>query len=157
MGFVNQAKEGKGHGLMHAGIYTLGVLVSFWILAGVTLSLKSAEQGASWGFQLQNPYMMFGLIIILFALSLNLFGVFEIGVSLTSAGQSVQGKTGFSGSFMSGVLATVVATPCMAPMLGAALAFAFTQPPTIAMVFFTFIAFRLKFPLPFPGYIPTIS
>ena len=154
MGFVNQAKEGKGHGLMHAGIFTLGVLISFWILAGVTLSLKSAEQGASWGFQLQNPYMMFGLIIILFALSLNLFGVFEIGVSLTSAGQAVQGKQGFYGSFMSGVLATVVATPCMAPMLGAALAFAFTQPPAIAMIFFTFIALGLSSPYLFLAIFP---
>ncbi|MCM8534396.1 MAG: thioredoxin family protein [Lentisphaeraceae bacterium] len=154
MGFVNQAKEGKGHGIMHAGIFTLGVLISFWILAGVTLGLKSTNQDVTWGFQLQNPYIMYSLVALLLALSLNLFGVFEIGVSLTSAGQSVQGKTGLYGSFMSGVLATVVATPCMAPMLGAALAFAFTQPPFIAMIFFTAIGLGLSSPYLFLAIFP---
>jgi len=154
MGFVNQAKEGKGHGILHALIFTLGVLISFWILAGVTLGLKSANQGVSWGFQLQNPYIMLTLVLVLFALALNLFGVFEIGVSLTSAGQVTQGKTGLYGSFMSGVLATVVATPCMAPMLGAALTFAFTQPPAIAMIFFTAIALGLSSPYLFLALFP---
>ncbi|MCM8533712.1 MAG: thioredoxin family protein [Lentisphaeraceae bacterium] len=154
MGFVNHAKEGKGHGIMHAGIFTLGVLISFWILAGLTLGLKSTNQDVTWGFQLQSPYMMYSLVALLLALSLNLFGVFEIGVSLTSAGQSVQGKTGLYGSFMSGVLATVVATPCMAPMLGAALAFAFTQPPAIAMIFFTAIGLGLSSPYLFLAIFP---
>jgi thiol:disulfide interchange protein len=154
MGFVNQAKKGKGHGIMHALVFTLGVLISFWILAGVTLALKSANQGVTWGFQLQNPYIMLTLILVLFALALNLFGVFEIGITLTSAGQAVQGKSGMYGSFMSGVLATVIATPCMAPMLGAALTFSFTQPPVIAMLLFTAIGLGLSSPYLFLATFP---
>ena len=147
MGFVNHAKEGKHKAIQHALVFTLGALLSFWILAGTMLALKSATAGAiNWGFQLQSPIVVFILVVVLFLMSLNLFGVFEIGVGLTSAGQSVQGKSGFAGSFFSGILATVVATPCMAPMLGAALSYALTQPAFTAMIVFTFICLGMCSP-----------
>ncbi|NQZ58567.1 MAG: hypothetical protein HRT88_14010, partial [Lentisphaeraceae bacterium] len=122
MGFVKQAKEGKGHAMLHSGLFTLGVLISFWVLAGIMLALKAAGKNADWGYQLQSPYIVMTVILVLFAMALNLFGVFEIGIGMTSVGQNAQKKTGLTGSFMSGILATIVATPCMAPMLGAAIA-----------------------------------
>ena len=155
MGFVKHAEEGKHKAIQHALVFTLGALISFWILAGAMLVLKSASSEAvNWGFQLQNPTVVLILIIVLFAMSLNLFGVFEIGVGLTSAGQSVQGKSGFAGSFFSGVLATVVATPCMAPMLGAALTYALTQPAATSMIIFTFIALGMCSPYVFLAAFP---
>ena len=147
MGFVKQAQEGKSHAVKHALVFTVGALISFWILAGTMLALKGAVgSNVDWGFQLQNVYVVYTLVLILFIMALNLFGLFEIGIGLTGAGQSVQHKSGMSGSFFSGVLATVVATPCMAPMLGPALAYAFTQPAAIAMVIFTIICLGMCSP-----------
>jgi thiol:disulfide interchange protein/DsbC/DsbD-like thiol-disulfide interchange protein len=148
MGFVNQAQEGKSHAIKHALVFTAGALLTFWVLAGTMLALKAASSGAGvdWGFQLQKPYVVLTLVLVLFIMALNLFGLFEIGVGLTGAGQSVQHKSGMSGSFFSGILATVVATPCMAPMLGAALTYAFTQPAAIAMIIFTVICLGMCSP-----------
>ena len=156
MGFVNQAKEGKGHGLIHAGMFTLGVIISMWVLAGIMLVLKSGNQDITWGYQLQNPYVNLTIILVLYVLALNLFGIFEIGISLTSAGQKIQGKSGVLSSFLSGILATVIATPCMAPMLGAALAYAFTQPPFISMIIFTFIGLGISSPYLFLAIFPKL-
>ena len=155
MGFVKHAEEGKHKAIQHSLVFTLGALLSFWILAGAMLVFKSASSEAvNWGFQLQERNVVLILIIVLYAMALNLFGLFEIGVGLTSAGQSVQGKTGFTGSFLSGILATVVATPCMAPMLGAALTYALTQPNYIAMLIFTFIALGMCSPYVFLAAFP---
>ena len=155
MGFVKHAEEGKHKAIQHSLMFTLGALISFWILTGIMLTLKSASSDAiNWGFQLQDSIVVLVLIIVLYVMALNLFGLFEIGVSLTSAGQSVQGKSGFSGSFLSGILATVVATPCMAPMLGAALAYALTQPNYIAMIVFTSVALGMCSPYVFLAAFP---
>lgn len=155
MGFVKHAEAGKHKAIQHALVFTFGALLSFWILAGAMLGLKSASSEAvNWGFQLQEPKVVLVLILVLYVMALNLFGLFEIGVGLTSAGQSVQGKSGFTGSFLSGILATVVATPCMAPMLGAALTYALTQPNYIAMIVFTFIALGMCSPYVFLAAFP---
>ena len=155
MGFVNHAKEGKHKAIQHALVFTLGALLSFWALTGTMLILKSASASSvNWGYQLQDPIVVLVTILVLYVMALNLFGVFEIGVGLTSAGQSVQGKTGFTGSFFSGILATVVATPCMAPMLGAALTYALTQPAHIAMIVFTSVALGMCSPYVFLAAFP---
>ena len=155
MGFVNQAQEGHGSAMSHALVFTSGVVVSFWILAGTILGIRAASSSKiNWGDQLQNPYIVLVIIAVLLAMALNLFGLFEMGTSLQSAGSGSQHK-GKMGSFMSGVLATVVATPCMAPMLGAALTYAFTQPAYLAMIIFTSIALGMSSPYiilaSFPG------
>ena len=155
MGFVKHAKEGKHKAIQHSLVFTLGALLSFWALTGTMLILKSASSSSvNWGYQLQDPIVVLVTILVLYIMALNLFGVFEIGVGLTSAGQSVQGKTGFSGSFFSGILATVVATPCMAPMLGAALTYALTQPAHIAMIVFTSVALGMCSPYVFLAAFP---
>ncbi len=114
----------RNHGLM----FGLGVIVSFLLLAGVLLALRAGGEQLGWGFQLQSPWLVGGLALLMFALGLMLVGVFEIGFGLASAGGRLDNKEGLGGAFWSGVLATVVATPCTAPFMGAALGYALAQP-----------------------------
>ena len=100
--------------------YTLGILACFTVLAGVLYALRAGGADIGWGFQLQSPLMVAILAFILFALGLSLSGILTIGASLTRVGGSrLLQRTGLSGSFFAGVLATVVATPCTAPFMGA--------------------------------------
>jgi len=146
LGFVEEAgtnsKKVGLHGLSFAG----GVLVSFWILAGILLLLRTAGAQVGWGFQLQSPFFLVFLAALFFMLGLNLFGVFEIGTSLTALGGTFASSTGSVGSFFSGVLATVVATPCTAPFMGTALGFALTQSAVVAFSVFTFLALGMACP-----------
>ena len=129
MGFVQQAGADRRKVVVHGIAFAVGVFVSFAILSGVLFALKK-----SWGYQLQDPWMVLGLMLLMFVMGLSMFGVFEIGTCATSVGGSLQSKQGIAGSFFSGVLATVVATPCSAPFLGPALGAAITLP---AFYFFT--------------------
>jgi thiol:disulfide interchange protein DsbD len=114
---------------------------------GILLGLReSIGEDLGWGFQLQEPVFVFGLAVFLLIFALSLSGVFEIGMSLTGVGSQFSQKTGYVGSFFSGVLATIVATPCMAPFLGAAVGAALAMPWISALVVFTFIALGLSFP-----------
>jgi thiol:disulfide interchange protein len=114
---------------MHGLAFTLGLVVSMWILAGIILIMKYAlGQEVNWGAQMGNPYFVVAMIILLFVLGLNMAGVFEIGTSLTRVGGTVEGKKGYTGSFLSGVLTTLIATPCSGPFLGAAMGYTLAQP-----------------------------
>ncbi len=146
MGFVNQAGEDRGTVIGHGLIFTLGVLLSFWALAGVLIALREGGESLGWGFQLQNPAFVLGLTVLLLVFGLNLSGLFEIGNSAVGVGSKLTAKSGFSGSFFSGVLATVVATPCSAPFLAPALGAALALPPAMSMLTFTFIAIGLAAP-----------
>lgn len=130
--------------MMMSGIFfTLGVLVSFWILAGLLIVLQSAGHKLGWGFQFQSPVFVAVMGCILFLLALNLFGVFEIGAIGIPTGNL---SAGYGGSFMSGVLATLLATPCTAPFMGTALSFAITQPPVISWMIFTCLGLGMAMP-----------
>ncbi len=146
MGFVNQAGEDRRKILMHGLAYAAGVLVCFWALAGLLIALKSGGQDLGWGFQLQSPVFVFCLALFLFLFGLNMAGLFEVGSSAVGVGQELQSKSGLGGSFFSGLLATVVATPCSAPFLGPALGFAFTLPAASSLLFFTVIGVGLASP-----------
>ena len=130
MGFVQQAGADRKKIALHGWIFTLGVVASFGVLSGVLLILRSTfgSNVIGWGYQLQQPWVVLTLLILLFVIALNLFGLFEIGVSATSVGGNLQTKQGFLGTFFSGILATVVATPCSAPFLGAAIGAAIVLP-----------------------------
>lgn len=145
LSFVRQAGEDKRLMRSHGLIFAFGVIVSFWILASILIGLRSTGMALGWGFQLQSPRFVAFIILVLFALSLSLFSVFEIGSSLMSLGYRKQG-TKWSDSFFSGVLATIVATPCTAPFMGVALAFALTQPPLISLMVFTALGIGLATP-----------
>jgi thiol:disulfide interchange protein DsbD len=99
-----------------------------------------------WGFQLQEPIFVFGLAVFLLIFALSLSGVFEIGMSFTGVGNKLSGKSGYLGSFFSGFLATIVATPCMAPFLGVAVGAALAMAWHSALIIFTSIALGLASP-----------
>ena len=146
LGFVNQAGENPRAVWHHGLVFAAGVVISFWLLAGALIAIRASGAGVGWGFQLQNPIALIGLSLVFFTLALNLFGVFELGVSLTAAGGTVTQKQGWTGSFFSGFLATVIATPCTAPFMGVALGYALTQPPVVAFTVFTSLALGMAFP-----------
>ncbi|MDX5362626.1 MAG: thioredoxin family protein [Pseudazoarcus pumilus] len=133
----------RGHGLA----YLAGVLASFALLALVVLALQQGGARLGWGFQFQSPVFVVLVAWLLFAVGLNLSGVFTIGGSFAGIGQALTARGGHSGSFFTGVLAAVVATPCTAPFMGAAIGFAMTQPPLSLLL--TFLALGLGLALPF--------
>jgi thiol:disulfide interchange protein len=148
LGFVNQSRETPGRVKTLGLLYTLGVIVSFLVLAGVVIGVKAAGQKAGWGLQFSNPYFIVVLTVIVTLVALNLFGVFEITLSggAMSAAGAASSRQGNAGAFMNGVLATVLATPCTAPFLGASLGFAFAQPAHMIVLFFVVIALGLASP-----------
>ncbi len=149
MGFVQQAGADRRKVALHGVTFALGVLLSFGVLSGILFAARVAAGGAliGWGYQLQNPWIVLGLMLLMFVLALNLFGVFEIGTGATSIGGSLQSKQGIVGSLFSGVLATVVATPCSAPFLGTAIGAAIALPAT--QFFTAFAAMALGLALPY--------
>ncbi|MEK7950181.1 protein-disulfide reductase DsbD family protein [Luteolibacter soli] len=149
MGFVQQSGQDRKKIVLHGLAFTAGVLLSFWALSGVLFALRSAAgpgQEIGWGYQLQNPWTVLVLMLLMFILGLSMYGVFEIGASATSVGGKLQTKDGVSGSFFSGILATVVATPCSAPFLGAAIGAAIALPPVQFFTAFTAMALGLSLP-----------
>jgi thiol:disulfide interchange protein DsbD len=132
----------RAHGL----VYAAGILVSFWVLVGVLLGLRAAGATLGWGFQFQSPVFLSLMAGLLFFLGLSLAGQFEIGLTLTSAGGSLAEKQGYTGSFFTGVLAVVVATPCTAPFMGAAVGYALAQSAAVTFAVFTALALGLAAP-----------
>ena len=132
----------RAHGL----VYTAGILVSFWALVGLLLGLRAAGATLGWGFQFQSPIFLLVLAGLLFFFGLSLAGQFEIGLTLTSAGGSLAAKQGYAGSFFTGVLAVIVATPCTAPFMGAAIGYALAQPAAVTFAIFTALALGLAAP-----------
>jgi len=112
----------------HALAYLGGVMLSFAVLAGLLLALRATGAAFGWGFQFQSPWFVLVMAALFFALGLSLSGVFNFGGSLIGAGDALTRRGGASGSFFTGVLASIAATPCTAPFMGAALGYAVTQP-----------------------------
>ena len=141
------ADEKSRRGLLaHGLVYALGIVLSFWAIVGALLAVRAGGHHAGWGFQLQSPAFLAVLASFLFLFALSLAGQFDIGLSLTSAGGSLAQKQGYAGSFFTGVLATVVATPCTAPLMGAAVGFALAQSAVVAFAVFTALAIGLALP-----------
>ncbi|HJQ39271.1 MAG TPA: protein-disulfide reductase DsbD domain-containing protein [Thermoanaerobaculia bacterium] len=135
LGFVQSAGDDPRRVRTHGLVFASGVLVAFWTLAGLLLALRAAGKEIGWGFQLQSPGIVAAMAFLLFGLGLSLAGLVEIGTPLTRIGGA--GSSGYRSSFMNGVLATVVATPCTAPFMGAALGYALTQGAGTSMLIFT--------------------
>jgi len=131
---------------VHGLVFALGVLLSFWSLAAVLAVLRAGGDQLGWGFQLQSPLFVFGLAAVMLIFAMNMSGVFEFGLSATGVGSDLQMKSGFAGSFFTGVLATVVATPCSAPFLAPALGAALTLSTIESFAVFTAIAIGLAGP-----------
>jgi thiol:disulfide interchange protein DsbD len=146
LALVNSGNEEKHKLRAHGFVYTAGILVSFSALVALLLVLRAAGGTFGWGFQFQSPVFLSLMAALLFFLGLSLAGQFEIGLTLTSAGGSLAAKQGYAGSFFTGVLAVVVATPCTAPFMGAAIGYALAQPAAVTFAVFTALALGLAAP-----------
>jgi thiol:disulfide interchange protein DsbD len=146
LALVNSGSEERHKLRAHGFVYTVGILVSFWVLVAVLLGLRAAGATLGWGFQFQSPVFLALMAGLLFFLGLSLAGQFEIGLTLTGAGGSLAAKHGYTGSFFTGVLAVVVATPCTAPFMGAAIGYALAQSPAVTFAVFTALALGLAAP-----------
>ena len=146
MGFANQAGEDKGAIRKHGLVFGTGVLLSVWALVGLLLALRAGGEALGWGFQLQDPRFVAFLVLLFFLFGLNLSGVFELGTSLVGVGQNLQHKGGLQGSFFSGVLEVLVATPCTGPFMAPAIGFALGQSAGVTFLVFTLLAIGLALP-----------
>ncbi|MGB0589225.1 MAG: protein-disulfide reductase DsbD family protein [Myxococcota bacterium] len=155
LGLVQQAEEGRKAVLLHGIAYAVGVLVSFGVMAGLVIGLQASGKLVGWGFQLQSPLFVAILGGLTFGFGLSLFGVFEVAMpGASKLGQLEAKKHGPSGSFVSGVFAVVLATPCTAPFMAPALGFAMSQPPTILFLFLEVIGLGLATPFLLLGIFP---
>ncbi|WP_457420424.1 protein-disulfide reductase DsbD family protein [Roseateles sp. P5_E7] len=143
LALVREGNNHKAEGLA----YTAGVLASFVLLAAVLIALRTGGQQVGWGFQFHSPVFVLVVAYLLFLVGLSLSGLFEIGGGFTGVGSGLAARQGLAGSFFTGVLAAVVATPCTAPFMGAALAFALSQPAAVLLA--VFLALGLGLALPF--------
>jgi thiol:disulfide interchange protein/DsbC/DsbD-like thiol-disulfide interchange protein len=138
----------------HAASYTLGVLFAFALLAGLSLALRAAGTSVGWGFQFQSPIFVTMTAWLLFIIGLNLSGVFEFNGTFTQIGDGLTRLDGHTGSFFTGLLAVLVATPCTAPFMGVAVAVAATAAPATTLLIFLFIGLGLAAPYGLLAIVP---
>ncbi|MBB6519746.1 protein-disulfide reductase DsbD family protein [Pseudoteredinibacter isoporae] len=142
---------------LHGWSYTAGAVVSFVAIAALMLILKSSGQAIGWGFQLQSPIFVSLLAYLFFAMGLSLAGLAEFGNRLMGVGQQLTQKSGYQGSFFTGVLACVVASPCTAPFMGTALGFALGQSAGVALSVFAALGFGMAAPFLLLSYLPKLG
>lgn len=146
MGFASRAGDSRRKIAFHGLAFTAGILLSFWILVAILQILRASGHELGWGFQLQNPVFVFFLMVLFLVFGLSLSGVFEFGTSAISLAKNQSANSGLGESFASGILATLVATPCSAPFLAPALGAAMTLPPAQSWLIFSCIAIGLALP-----------
>ena len=146
LGLVQHASASPSAMRWHGAAYTGGVLASFAVVAGTLIALRAAGDRIGWGFQLQSPLFVTLLAYLIFAMALALSGVLAIGARFAGTGQALAARPGYAGSFFTGALAAVAATPCTAPFMGVAVGFAVTQPWPTALVVFEALALGLALP-----------
>lgn len=127
-------------------VYTLGVLASFWLLAGSLMLVRAAGGDIGWGVQLQSPQFVGGLALLLFVIGLLLGGLADVGQSLANIGDELAHRRGHWGTFFTGALAVIVATPCTAPFMGGAIFYAFTQTWWVTLLVMTALGIGLALP-----------
>jgi thiol:disulfide interchange protein/DsbC/DsbD-like thiol-disulfide interchange protein len=145
-----ELKHARAHGLL----YTAGILVAFGVIAGALMVLKAGGAQIGWGFQLQNPSVVLFLSWLLFVIGLNLAGFFNLSLVLSDNGKAKEDTA--IGSFFTGILATLVATPCTAPFMGVALGFAIIQPAFIGMLVFLMLGLGLALPYLLLSFFPRL-
>ena len=146
IGLVEQAKKHPAAVRAKGVVFALGVISSMLCLAAVLLALRSGGEQIGWGFQLQSPLFVTFLVYLLLAVGLNLSGVFEVGGGLAGVGDGLTQGDSYRASFFTGVLTTLVATPCTAPYMAFAVGAALTQPPMAALGIFAALGFGLALP-----------
>jgi len=137
-----------------AWLYTAGVIATFLLLTIILLTLKAGGSEIGWGFQLQSPKVVAALAVLLFVIGLNLLGTFEFGSGLQNTGAELTQKSGAAGSFFTGALAVVVATPCTAPMMAGAVGYALAAPALVMLAVFMALAIGFALPFLLIAYVP---
>jgi thiol:disulfide interchange protein DsbD len=150
---AHNPKESRAHGLAYLG----GVLICFAVLGGIVVALQAAGQFAGFGFQLQYPPVVAFFTLAIFALGLNLLGVFEIGGSLMGVGGNLADKGGSSGAFFSGVLAAFVGAPCIGPFMAGAAGWALQQNAAVIITMFLAIGLGLAAPFVALSFTPAVA
>ena len=153
---VGLSGAGRGRARWQAVAYTAGVLAAFAALGGMLMAARSAGAAAGWGFQFQSPIFVAAMAWLLFAVGLNLSGVYTIGSGLVRAGQGLVARPGHLGSFFTGLLAVVVATPCTAPFMGVAIAAGLAASPAVTMLVFLVMGAGLAAPYTVLAAIPRL-
>lgn len=159
MGFVKLGGEDNAKVRAHGMLFGLGLIVSMWVLAGTLLIIKAVSGDAiQWGAQMGNPYFVGIMIVFLFVFGLNMAGIFEIGTSMSSVGGKATTGGGYSASFMSGILTTLIATPCSGPFLGSAMGVALGNgtSPLTTMALFTVFGFGIAIPYIILSFFPPL-
>jgi thiol:disulfide interchange protein DsbD len=152
---VALARHG-GRGQAHSLSYTAGVLVTFVALAALLLAARAAGSAAGWGFQFSSPIFVAAMTWLLFAVGLNLSGVFQVG-GLEGAGSGLAARHGVAGSFFTGLLAVLVATPCTAPFMGVAIAAGLAAPAPVTLLVFAVMGLGLASPYVALAAIPGLA
>lgn len=137
--------------------YTAGIIISFLVFAGTLLGLRASGEAAGWGFQLQSPWFVATLIYLFYIMGLGLSGFVEIGASLANVVSFTGNRSGMAGSFLNGILASVVATPCTAPFMGTAMGYAMSQPTASALLVFAALGLGLASPFLIIAFIPALA
>ena len=137
-----------------AWLYTAGVIATFLLLTFILLAFKAGGSEIGWGFQLQSPKVVGVLAVLLFVIGLNLLGLFEFGTGLQNTGSELTQKSGAAGSFFTGALAVVVATPCTAPLMAGAVGYALASPALITLAVFMALAIGFALPFLLIAYVP---
>lgn len=176
MSFVQMGGGSRRKVFTHSMVFVLGVLVSFWMISVLMIAFSNlatlaevpwtqwfstlwndaGSSSRSWAEWMQNPWIVYAILLLLLVLGLSMYGVFEIGAGITGAGQGIQNKEGLLGSFFQGFFVTVVATPCSAPFLGAAMPAAMALPGVWMTLALTFMALGLAFPYIVLGLFPAL-
>lgn len=141
----------------HGLAYTAGILCTFTVVAALLLVLRATGQAIGWGFQLQSPLFVTYLAYLFFLMGLGFSGVLKLGQGLMGVGQDLARGHGITSSFATGILATVVASPCTAPFMGTALGFALTQPPLVALLVFLFLGLGMALPFLILSWWPALG
>jgi thiol:disulfide interchange protein DsbD len=147
----------RGHARTHAIAYAAGVIATFLALGAGLLALRAAGSAAGWGFQFQSPAFVGLMALLLFAVGLNLSGVYQIGGGIAGAGQSLAGRRGMIGSFCTGLLAVLVATPCTAPFMATAIAAALGAPSGVTLGVFAMLGVGLAAPYVLLACLPGLN
>ncbi len=154
LSLTRQAHGHRSERLAGGFAYTAGVLASFAALGGGLFALRSGGRAIGWGFQLQTPVFVAVLAYLIFAMGLSLSGVAAYGASYAGTGGRLARQSGLTGTFFTGVLATIVATPCTAPFMGAALGLALIAPAALAIGIFLALGMGLAAPYLIAAVIP---
>lgn len=174
MSFVQMSGGDRKKILTHSLVFVLGIMISFWVITAILIALKAnmlswstifeadfwvgnaADGVVNWAFWLENVWVNFFLLVLMFVLGLSMFGIFEIGVKATTIGGELQNKKGYAGSFWSGALATVISTPCSAPFLGQAIGATMLQPPLGIVICLSIMGLGMALPYIILGINPSL-